>query len=261
VKSSCQLSAISYQRKAGIGEQGSDNHGRTPLNLFFFCCLLIAICCLLCPDFASALDRSVVEARLARFVKQLYGEDDDVRVRFNPVTISQNEKTKIKNISFVEMPDANGAGICSLELEQNGGRTRSVQVPFKVFTKRKIFMMRHPGKQGDIIRKGDISAKEIHLTGRNSEYPATAEDIIGRVLKRDIAANTIITRQVLEDQIALQRGDLVNIVLEGRGLLVRTKGKAIDKGRIGDTVRVKNVTSGREVMGKVASGGTVVIQF
>jgi len=202
-----------------------------------------------------------VEVRLTRFVKQLYGENDDVRVRFNPVTISQNEKTKIKNISFVEMPDANGAGICSLELEQNGGRTRNVQVPFKVFTKRKIFMMRHPGKQGDIIRKGDISVKEIHLTGRNSEYPATAEDIIGRILKRDIAANTVITRQVIEDQIALQRGDLVNIVLEGKGLLVRTKGKAIDKGRVGDTVRVKNVTSGREITGKVASGSTVVIQF
>ncbi len=261
MKSSYQLSAISYQRKAVIGEQGSDNHGCTPLNLFFFCCLLIATCCLLCPDFALALDRSVVEARLTRFVKQLYGENDDVRIRFNPVTISQNEKTKIKNISFVEMPDANGAGICSLELEQNGGRTRSVQVPFKVFAKRKIFMMRNPGKQGDIIRKADISLKEIHLTGRNSEYPAAAEDIIGKILKRDIAANTVITRQILEDHIALQRGDSVNIVLEGNGLLVRTKGKAVDKGRIGDTVRVRNITSGREVIGKVVSSSAVVVQF
>ncbi len=245
----------------GSGERRAESKRTRFIWLFIFCFLLSALSSLLSAAFVFALDRSVVETRLERFVKQLYGENDDVRVRFNPVTISRNEKTKIRNISFVEMPDANGAGICSLELEQNGGRTRSVQVPFKVFTKRKIFMMRYPGKQGDIIRKGDISVKEIHLTGRNSEYPATAEDIIGRVLKRDIAANTVITRQVLEDQIALQRGDMVNIVLEGKGLLVRTKGKAIDKGRIGDTVRVKNVASGREVMGKVASGGTVVIQF
>lgn len=261
MEGSRQSSVVSRQQTARIEDRGSRIRRNAFLRLFFLCFFLSSVFCLLSSAFASALDRSVVEAKLARFVKQLYGENDDVRVRFNPVTISQNEKTKIKNISFVEMPDANGAGICSLELEQNGGRTRSVQVPFKVFTKRKIFMMRHPGKQGDIIRQGDISVKEIHLTGRNSEYPATAEDIIGRVLKRDIAANTVITRQILEDQIALQRGDLINIVLEGRGLLVRTKGKAIDKGRIGDTVRVKNVTSGREITGKIASGSNVVIQF
>ncbi len=261
MSSSREQRAESRELKTKIEDRGARSRRRAFLKLFFFCFLLSAISYQLSAVFAFALDRSVVEARLTRFVKQLYGENDDVRIRFNPVTISQNEKMKIKNISFVEMPDANGAGICLLELEQNGGRTRSVQVPFKVFAKRKIFMMRNPGKQGDIIRKADISVKEIHLTGRNSEYPAAAEDITGRILKRDIAANTVITRQILEDQIALQRGDSVNIVLEGNGLLVRTKGKAVDKGRIGDTVRVKNITSGREVIGKVVSSSAVVVQF
>jgi flagella basal body P-ring formation protein FlgA len=261
VKNSCQLSAISYQRGTRTGEPGPENHRRTLLNPFFFCCLLIAVCCLLCPGFAFALDQSVIEEKLARFVKQIYNEDDDVRVKFNPITISRNGRTKVKNISFLEMPDANGAGICSLEVEQNGGRTRSIQVPFKVFAKRKIFMLRHPGKQGDTIRKVDVTVKEVYLTGRNNEYPAAIEEVAGMVLKRDIASNTVITKQVLEDRIALQRGDLVNIVVENKRFFVQTKGKAIDKGRIGDTVRVKNVASGREIAGKVAGSNTVVVQF
>lgn len=231
------------------------------LNVFFFCFLLPPLCAMLFASSAFALDRSVIEARLTRFVKQIYNEDDDVRIKFNQITISQNEKTKISNISFLEMPDANGAGICSLELEQNGGRTRNVHVPFRVFTKRKIFTMRHPGRRGDVIRKADITAKEIYLSGRNNEYPATVEDVAGRVLKRDIAANTVVTKQILEEQIALQRGDPVNIVVENKRLFVQTRGKAMDKGRIGDMVRVKNVVSGRELVGKVTGGNTVVVQF
>ena len=234
---------------------------RTFLYLLFICFLLSALSSQLSAPFVFAQDRSVIEARLTRFVKQIYNDDDDVRIKFNPMTISRNEKTKIRNISFLEMPDANGAGICSLELELDGGRTRNVHVPFRVFAKRKIFMMRHPGKQGDVIRKTDITVKEIYLSGRNNEYPATVEEVAGRVLKRDIAANTVVTKQILEEQIALQRGDLVNIVVESKRLLVQARGKTIDKGRIGDTVRVKNVTSGKELVGKVTGSNTVVVQF
>lgn len=261
MKGSGEQRAESREPRAKREEQNAKKKMISFVRLFFLCFLLSALSSPLSAGFAFALDQSVIEEKLARFVKQIYNEDDDVRVKFNPITISRNGRTKVKNISFLEMPDANGAGICSLEVEQNGGRTRSIQVPFKVFAKRKIFMLRHPGKQGDTIRKADVTVKEVYLTGRNNEYPAAIEEVAGMVLKRDIASNTVITKQVLEDRIALQRGDLVNIVVENKRFFVQTKGKAIDKGRIGDTVRVKNVASGREIAGKVAGSNTVVVQF
>ncbi|OPY73287.1 MAG: flagellar basal body P-ring biosynthesis protein FlgA [Syntrophorhabdus sp. PtaU1.Bin058] len=261
MKSSHQPSAISYQQITNSRERGARSGRRTFLNLFFLWFLLSVLCCLFFAALVSAQNQSVIEARLTRFIKQIYNEDDDVRIKFNPITISQNEKTKIGNISFLEMPDATGAGICSLELDQGGGRTRNLHVPFRVFTKRKIFVMRNPGSRGDVIGNTDITVKEIYLSGRKNEYPATIEDVVGRVLKRDIAANTVVTKQVLEEQIALQRGNQVNIVAETKRLLVRTKGKAIDKGRIGDTIRVRNVASGKELMGRVTSSDTVVVQF
>lgn len=261
MEGSRQSSVVSRQQTARIEDRGTRGGRRTFLSLFFLWFLLSALCCLFFAALVSAQDRSVIEARLTRFIKQIYNEDDDVRIKFNPITISQNGKTKIGNISFLEMPDATGAGICSLELEQGNGRTRNVHVPFRVFTKREIFMMRNPGKRGDIINKTDITVKEVYLSGRKNEYPATIEDVVGRVLKRDIAANTVVTKKVLEDQIALHRGDQVNIIAENKRLLVRTKGKAIDKGRIGDTVRVKNVASGKELVGRVTGSNTVVVQF
>jgi flagella basal body P-ring formation protein FlgA len=39
------------------------------------------------------------------------------------------------------------------------------------------------------------------------------------------------------------------------------KGKTIDKGKIGDTVRVKNISSGKEILGRVAAHNTVAIDF
>ena len=117
------------------------------------------------------------------------------------------------------------------------------------------------GKKDEAIKKGDIFIKETYMNGKGDEYPASLEDLTGKVLKRDVPANTIITYQMLEEPVAVQRGEIVNIVAENKKLLVLVKGKMIDKGRIGDTVRVKNISSGKEIVGRVTAHNAVSIDF
>ncbi len=208
-----------------------------------------------------AAGESTAEARIVNFVKEIYPGGDAVRVRLTTVPAQLKEKVKIVNLSFVRIPDVSGDGICAVEIETAPGRLRTVQVPFRVFTKRELYVLKAAGQKGDAIGPKDIVVRETYMNGKGSGYPTSVDDVVGKVLKRDVPANTLVTDQILEDRIVVRRGDAVTIIAESDKLVVRTKGKTVDKGRMGDVIRVKNIVSGKEVMAKVVSSSSVKVEF
>jgi flagella basal body P-ring formation protein FlgA len=235
-------------------------------NICVICTIVCAIYLLpftfyLLPSLASASEYSGTEAKIMRFIQDVYNNSDDIQIRLNTIPNQLKENAKVKNITFMKVPDTNGDGICAVEIDTRAGRSRNVQVPFRVSVKKKLFVLKMAGKKDEAIKKGDIFIKETYMNGKGDEYPASFEDLTGKVLKRDVPANTIITYQMLEEPVAVQRGEVVNIIAENTKLLVLAKGKMIDKGRVGDTVRVKNISSGREIVGKVTAYNTITIDF
>jgi flagellar basal body P-ring formation protein FlgA len=225
---------------------------------FFY---LLPLTSYLLPAAVQAAEYSVVEVKIINFIKEIYNDSDDIQIRLNTIPNQMKEKVKVKNITFTKVPDANGDGICAVEIDTSAGRSKNIQVPFRVFVKRKLFMLKIALKRDESIKKEDIFIKETYMNGKGDEYPASITDLAGKILKRDLPANTILTYQMLEEPVAVQRGEVVNIVAENRKLLVLVKGKTIDKGRIGDTIRVKNISSGKEIVGRVSALNTVSIDF
>jgi len=201
------------------------------------------------------------EARIVKFVKDFYPGDNAVRVRLATVPAQLREKVKIVNMSFLRIPDVSGEGICAVEIETGPGRMRTVQVPFKVFAKRELYVLKQAGQKGDAIGPKDVVVRETYMNGKGAGYPASMEDVVGKVLKKDVPANTVVTDQILEDRVVVKRGDYVTIVAESSKLVVQARGKTVDKGRIGDVIRVRNMASGKEVAAKVVSGGVVRVEF
>ncbi len=204
---------------------------------------------------------SVVESRIIRFIEDIYPEGNPVRIKLNSIPAALRENVAVVNVNFVNVPDVNGNGICSVEIKNRAGRVRVVQVPFRVFSKRELFVLKKAGQKGDLVSMKDIRVRETYMNGRQGGYPASAEDVVGKALKRDVPANTVITDQVLENQVVMKRGDIVTIIAETNKLIVRAKGRTIDKGGIGETIRVRNIASGKELTAKVMSGSTVKVEF
>jgi len=57
----------------------------------------------------------------------------------------------------------------------------------------------------------------------------------------------------------VHKGDLVRIVLESSSIKVSTAGEVLEAGKVGDTIRVKNTSSNREVRAQVIDKQTVRI--
>ena len=202
-----------------------------------------------------------VEAKITGFVREIYPERDEVRVRVNSMPAGLRGDVKVKNISFVKVPDANGDGICAVEIETAPGRVRTFQTPFRVFLKRHLFLTRQAGQRGDVIGADDLYVRETYTHGKSTDHPPTIEDVLGKTLKRDVPANTVITTQLLEERVMIRPGEIVNVIAENTKILVRTRARAVERGRLGDTMRVRNIASGKELTGTVVGNNTVKVEF
>lgn len=200
-----------------------------------------------------------VDQELRGFVKEFYeGEDIKVNIIHLPSQLGGN--VKIKGISFTKIPDAHGNGICMVTVEGKKGIEIKSQVAFKVLIKRTLYGAKSTIKRGDVIRRDDVTEREAYLAGSGATYPARPEDVFRKVAKKDISANEILTKNVLEERLAVTRGAIVSIRAENKRMVVQAKGVALEKGRVGDTVRAK-APSGKEIVGRVVSGNTIVVEF
>lgn len=221
---------------------------------FFFGMLLLAL-----GVFASTAPAAGVDTEVREFIKDFYkGETVMVTLGNLPPQLRANVRTKA--ISFLKIPDASGAGICAVTAEaRNGAETRS-QVSFKVQARKTLYVLESSLKKGDVVRRDDVVTREAYLNGSGSAYPSTPQDVIGKTAKKDIRAGEVLTNTLLEDPIAIHKGQIVSIKAQNKRMVVETKGVALDRGRMGDVVRAK-ASSGKEIMGKVAAGNTILVEF
>ncbi|MCX8022907.1 MAG: flagellar basal body P-ring formation chaperone FlgA [Syntrophorhabdaceae bacterium] len=201
------------------------------------------------------------ESKIVSFIRKFYGEKEDIQIRFNNGSHLLKERMKVRRIDFAKMPDANGNGTCTLEVEEKYGRIRNIYISFTVMKKKQIFVLKEALKRGDVINEKDITVKEVLLWDNSNIYPEKIEDVLNKTLKRDMNGGSVLTTGVLENNYIIQRGQIVHIVAENNRLSVQTKGKSLDRGKIGDTIRVKNLTSDREITGRVAGNGVIKVDL
>jgi flagellar basal body P-ring formation protein FlgA len=76
-----------------------------------------------------------------------------------------------------------------------------------------------------------------------------------------IREGEVLTPVLVRRRIAVKRGDIVTLVVEGPNFRITTQGLAMTDARRGDSLRVMNPTSKREALGKVEASGIVRVPF
>ncbi len=108
----------------------------------------------------------------------------------------------------------------------------------------------------DDVRVASVDARAVP---RGAVHDRTL--LVGRQTTRSVAAGTPWRSTLVADVPAVARGETVRMRL-GRGpLRIETMGRAREEGAEGDSVRVLNLRSRREVVGIVAEAGVVHVPF
>ena len=114
-------------------------------------------------------------------------------------------------------------------------------------------------------RRG-LVPEDVRLEQRPiSEVPpdalTDAGDLADLEVLRPVQPGEVLTPRAVRPKLAVKRGELVTLLLEGSGFRITTQGQASEDGRRGDSVRVMNLSSKREVMGRVEEGGLVKVPY
>ncbi len=112
-------------------------------------------------------------------------------------------------------------------------------------------------RRGQTFTSQNTVVKTAYL---NSPQMASVDLRNGSVARRKIAAGTVITPQlasIVMAEVVIKRNQSVIIRIERPGLLITAAGQAIQKGRVGDLIKVRNVDSKRIILAKINSDLTV----
>jgi flagella basal body P-ring formation protein FlgA len=228
------------------------------MKLLLTICLTILI--LLCAVVSFSQETSSIEKRLTDLLKETHGGlNMQVKLESTPAHLKQ--QIKIKSVNLHKVPDVGGKGLAVVEFEGEDGKLRASYVPFRVYEKRTLFYAKKALSRGTPVGMDDLGSKEV-ITGESELiYPKDVQDVVGKVVKKDLAAGTVFTNQVLDSPQVIRRGELVTIIGESRQISVRAKGRAEEPGRLGERIRVRNLSSDREIVGTVADNRMVVVEF
>lgn len=115
--------------------------------------------------------------------------------------------------------------------------------------------------RNDIIASDDIVAKRQDISMLDAGLVQDPKQALGQKLKTSLPAGAILYAQAIDAPSLVNRGERVTIVAKSQAIQITAPGEAKNSGALGEMVRVKNLTSRREIQARVLSAGVVEAEF
>ncbi|EMD1178577.1 flagellar basal body P-ring formation protein FlgA [Vibrio harveyi] len=113
--------------------------------------------------------------------------------------------------------------------------------------------------KGQVIKKTDLTVRKESLEKIGRDYFSIKDDVIGNVMKRNIRAGTLLTHRKVEPPLKVKRGAIVSIKYSFRNLLATMKGEALQSGRKGEQIKIKNLSSQKVILTTVTGENEVYV--
>lgn len=115
--------------------------------------------------------------------------------------------------------------------------------------------------RGHVIGRDDLTLRRTELDRLASAALRQPESALGKELTRQLAVDMPLTLSMLKQPLLVNRGEQVVIVAQSGTLSVKMAGVALTAGAEGDTIRVKNSSSGKEIEAVVIGVATVEVRM
>ncbi len=113
----------------------------------------------------------------------------------------------------------------------------------------------------EVLRKTDFRFVRENLADLSRDVITDPRQVIGKEAVHSFRVNEIIRKRDVAAPLLVQKGDIVTILISAPGLLITSKGQALEGGRLGEMMRVKNIATKRVVIGMVKGQKTVQVAF
>jgi flagella basal body P-ring formation protein FlgA len=142
----------------------------------------------------------------------------------------------------------------------SSGKPWKIYVPVNIAAYAKVMVSRHPIAPGRPISAADISWSKRDIATLGYGYLRSLEGAGGYRARYSIAQGAVITPNMVEADSVIQKGQQVHLSSLAGSVKVSMAGIALQNGALGGRIRVKNLSSGKQLEGIVESDHSVLIQ-
>jgi flagella basal body P-ring formation protein FlgA len=115
-------------------------------------------------------------------------------------------------------------------------------------------------RRGNRIQPDDVNLVRCDITDTAEPVFSLAE-VVGMELGRSVRAGEPIDRRHLQAPVIIERRAFVQIIAERGPMRLEATGTAVEDGRLGETIRVRNSSSLEEIHAEVVGRNTVKVRF
>ncbi|MCF6178514.1 MAG: flagellar basal body P-ring formation chaperone FlgA [Geopsychrobacter sp.] len=115
-------------------------------------------------------------------------------------------------------------------------------------------------QRGDLISSSSIELQAQDVSDLEKPF-FTIGQLLGKQLKQSVRRGQPLVRRQVDFPPLIKRGAQVTIQAKSKGLILKASGEARQDGELGETIRVRNNGSQKDILCRVEASGLVSVEF
>jgi flagellar basal body P-ring formation protein FlgA len=147
-----------------------------------------------------------------------------------------------------------------IEVTQDGQVLRNFWTTAKIRVNAGILTAAKSIRPGKVVGSEDVVQSAATIGDLHATYLRTPDEILGKVSQRNFFPGDSLTLEAFANPIIVKRGETVQLRLEKSGLVLTTSGRAEQDGRLGQTIKVRNLEFLTLLSAQVTGPGEAKVQ-
>lgn len=196
-----------------------------------------------------------------RLIRERIGEDPLVEV--TPVQHPSAEVVPQGRLFLKAVARGEIASVVpvTVEILVDGTPQRAVFLTLRVDRYQDVVVAARPLRRLLPIAAEDVKIERRLVTGLPAGPLARVEEAVGLLASREIRAGEAFSSKLVQPPALVRRGEIVTLIVEGEGVTITARGQAKEEGQRGQMIRVMNLSSKKELYGRVEGERQVKIPF
>ncbi len=218
--------------------------------------LLITLLVLALPALSYGLDAdSEIKAALSKASPW-----SSAKVEVEEIEVPGIEREKFDSIEVrLSNPKAIGKAAFLAVLKRNGKETRTLWGSARIRVYRDALVALRALKMKSKISMNDVKLVSVEVKDA-PDAVGSIDELDGMVVKRPVAAGSILKRDCLKPESIVKKGERVTVWLESKSIKLKTAAVASEDGGKGGVIAARAL-SGREISGVVTGPGELLVEF
>ena len=224
---------------------------------------LIILSCFLCANtFAGVIiSKAEVEQSIRKeFIEQGIVDTLELEIFGGKANYEYKDAQDAKiMLSGLEIENEQGRFSVTAEIFADGELKDKSKIIGRYFVLQDAWVPSHDIKKEDIIKKDDLQKIKVRSNRLRAGAIWQKDEIVGKQAARGLKSGKILDKDDLQALIIVKKGQIVTAVYNKKGLQITSKMQALSSAAKGETVKLLNMASKKEVIGLAKDADIVEI--